>query len=96
MICDLSVAVPSDAIQHCRVLGVPGCLLLSPVVGRGLWEKLFEVLKKVGSGVEQISNLSIYFLYRFRLSLISLQNFKELLINVGLLGVTILQSRLVT
>jgi hypothetical protein len=91
MICNLSIArLTPDTVQYRCVLSVPSGLLLGSVLSRRLRKELFEVLKEIWRRVEQGSYLGINFLYRLRLPLVSLQNLKKLLVNVGLLSITIL------
>jgi hypothetical protein len=58
-----------------------------------LRQKLLKVLKEVWSVSEQLCHLSINITYRFRLSLVSLQDFEELFVDVRLLSESILKVR---
>lgn len=94
MIRNLSVArLAPDTVQHSCILSVSSGLLLRSMLGGGLRKELLKVLEEIRRRVEQTSNLGIDFLYWLRLSLVRLQNLKELLVNVGLLRITVLGSR---
>lgn len=55
-----------------------------------LGQKLFKVFEQVGRSVEKVSHLSVNVLNWLGLSLIRLQNFKELLVDVRLLCKSVL------
>ena len=59
----------------------------------GLRQKLLEVLEEVWSISEQLCHLSINVTYRFRLSLVSLQDLEELFVDIRLLSESILKVR---
>lgn len=59
---------------------------------RGLRQELLEVLQQIWRVVEQARNLSIHILDGFRLSLVCLQYFQELFIDVWVLGEAVLKE----
>lgn len=85
-----SYIVTSDVADHCFIRGSAGGSSLSLRLRCRFRQKLFEVLKQVGSSVEKLRDLCINILYGFRLSLIGLQDVKELLVGLWLLNETIL------
>ena len=78
------------AAQRESILARDSCKIFVLVCCGRLGEKLLEVFKKVWRSLKQTSDLGIDVLDWLRLSLICLQNLKELLIDVWLLGETIL------
>jgi hypothetical protein len=56
------------------------CLLLG--VGRRFRQELLEIFQEIRSSVEKLSNLSVDVLDRLGLSLVGLQDLKELLVNL--------------
>jgi hypothetical protein len=81
----LAVAcVASNAGQHDRVLGVPCSLLLCSMLRSGLWQKLLEVFQEIWCSAEQSCDLGVHVLDGFRLSLVGLQYFQELFVDVRL------------
>lgn len=71
---------------------VSSCTVL---IRRGrLGEELLKVFEKIGSCVEEASDLGVDFLYRFRLALVRLKDLEELFVDFGLVLVTVLCGRM--
>ena len=71
------------AVRHGKeVYGSPAIRLVS---GSSIGEELLEVLKEVCGVVEQVRNLCVYVLDRFRFSLVGLENLEELFVDFWLI-----------
>ena len=57
---------------------------------RRLGQKLFEVFEKIRGGFEQMCDLAVNLLDRFRLALISLKNLEKLLVDIRMSSETVL------
>lgn len=73
-----------------RHQGVFWALPVPPVLSGRFGKELFEIFQQIGSGVEERGNLSVDVLYGLLLSLIGLEDFEELLVNLGLVLETVL------
>ena len=72
-----------------------GHAFLDTLAGRsslcgGFGEKLFKVLEKVGGRVEKARHLRVDVLDRFLFALVCLENFQELLVDLGFILETVL------
>jgi hypothetical protein len=59
-------------------------------MGSRLWQKLLEIVEKVGSRYEEVGDLCVDVLDGFGLALVGLENLEELLVDFWLLGESVL------
>lgn len=59
----------------------------------GFWQELLEVFQEIGSRLEEVSDLIVDVLNWFRFALVSLQDFKELFVDVWMCRKAVLCGR---